>query len=61
MRSKQTLFAVLFSGAILASGCSQETLQGIEFVCQLDAECNDDDPCTQTRVRQMDSVAKIFH
>ena len=47
MRSKQTLFAVLFSVVIVASGCSEETLQGIEFVCQMDAECNDNDPCTQ--------------
>ena len=47
MRSKQTLFAVLFSVVIVASGCSEETLQGIEFVCQIDSECNDNDPCTQ--------------
>ena len=47
MRSNQALFAVLFSCAFVVVGCSQETLQGIEFVCQTDTECNDSDPCTQ--------------
>jgi cysteine-rich repeat protein len=47
MRSNQALFAVLVICAVMVVGCAEETLQGVEFVCQTDAECNDADPCTQ--------------
>jgi len=47
MKIKQGLFAVLLSCAVVAVGCSEETLQGVELVCQTDFECNDGDPCTQ--------------